>query len=93
MDINADAAIAAVAGHAKGGRQRRRDATRFLRELLANGPVDANTIIERAKALHISERQLRNAAEELHVVKEKPDFAAGWAWRLRTPPDQEDIPF
>jgi hypothetical protein len=92
VDISADAAIAAVSDHAKG--RKRRSATEFLRQLLANGPVDANTIMARARALGISDRQLRNASEELRVVKEKPDFASGWVWRLPTTPAADaEIPF
>jgi hypothetical protein len=92
VDITADAAIAAVAG--QHGRQRRADAVEFLRQLLKDGPVDANIAEARSAAAGVSERQLRNAASVLQVVKEKSSFTGGWVWRLPAAPAAEtEIPF
>jgi hypothetical protein len=89
--MTADAAIAAVAGQHK---QRRADAVEFLRHLLKDGPVDANVVEARSAAAGISERQLRNAAGMLRIVKEKSSFAGGWVWRLPATPDADiEIPF
>jgi putative DNA primase/helicase len=62
---------------------KRENAKALLRESLADGePHESNSLIEKAKAIGISFRTLKNAAKELGVNIKKAGFAGGWTWRL-----------
>ena len=60
----------------------RKRAKDFLRDLLANGPVDAKEGEEAARANGIKERTLFRARNELGVVAFKDGFKGGWQWKL-----------
>ena len=80
--MTADQAIVAAAKHAKEGRCSLREAEKFLRELLANGPVEATEGEEAAEANGISERTLKRARANLGVKASKAGFKDGWIWTL-----------
>ena len=58
------------------------EAKDFLRDLLADGPVDAKEGEEAAAANGISAASLRRARKELGVMSAKAGFKGGWQWAL-----------
>ena len=82
VDVTASQAIAANAAALKDGGAIGK-AKEFLRELLADGPVDADEGEEAAKANSISSRTLDRARTDLGVKAEKDGFEGGWRWHLR----------
>lgn len=61
------------------------EAKKFLKDLLANGPVETKGVQKEAKAAGIAERTLDRAKETLRVKAQKRNFAGGWEWVL--PPE------
>ena len=66
---------------------KRTAATRFLSDLLANGPVPVAEIRAEADAAGHSWATLRRACDELGIITGKDGYSVGWSWRL---PD--DVP-
>lgn len=62
----------------------RQAAADWLRNVLANGPVEAREVLDHAKADLISERTLRRAKTDIGVIAEKASGAehGSWLWRL-----------
>jgi putative DNA primase/helicase len=81
VDVNADQAIAAASSAIKDGGARS-DAKEFLRDLLANGPVDAKEGEEAARANGISRSTLERARKELGVKPTKAGYQGRWQWTL-----------
>jgi len=82
VSITADAALQAADD---GGTRRPRDeATDFLRELLAKGPVSVMQIKDQAAAAGISWATVRRAKKRLGVIAQKSDMAGCWSWALPT---------
>jgi putative DNA primase/helicase len=81
VDVNADQAIAAASAAVKDGGALN-DAKNFLRDLLAEGPVDAKEGEEAAKANGISAMTLKRARKELGVKSEKTGYQGRWQWTL-----------
>ena len=74
-----------VAREARDDRPERARATEFLKVLLADGPVRADLISERAQAAGISESTLKRAKGELGVASKHVGGISGggeWYWRL-----------
>lgn len=69
----------------------RDDAKKFLRDILASGPVAKADVLEAADANSISERTLRRAKTELNIVVRKEGFGTDgkWTWQL---PDSSTKP-
>jgi hypothetical protein len=64
-------------------RSARAEAERFLREKLADGPVDAKEIVRDASAAGVAKRTLDRAKADLGVTSRAPPFKGGpWAWEL-----------
>jgi hypothetical protein len=82
--------VAVDADSAMGGwevsadRTEREEATDFLREILANGPLSASEVERQRKAAGIAERTLKRAKAEMHVKVRKETFGGGWVWELDT---------
>ena len=57
-------------------------AKNFLREILANGPVNAAEIEEAAEANKIADRTLRRAKDELGIIAKKDGPNGEWRWHL-----------
>jgi putative DNA primase/helicase len=76
----ADQALAAE--NESGDRSARAEATDFLAEKLAGGPVAARDVEDHARAVGISIKTLRRAKKDLGVKVEKTGFDGGWVWRL-----------
>lgn len=69
------------------------EARKFIKEILANGPVDAEKVIQSAKNTGISERTLNIAKKSLHARSIKVGGSEGkWKWCLITLPGQSDQP-
>lgn len=65
------------------GRQTaKKEAEAFLRRELANGPVPANAIRERADLAGIAERTLKRAKKDLGIEASKAGMSGGWTWAL-----------
>ena len=79
--MTADQVLAAMSAALKDG-EARREAKAFLRDLLANGPVDAHEGEEAAKANGITERTLARARKDLGIIAKKKAFEGGWQWSL-----------
>jgi putative DNA primase/helicase len=58
------------------------EAIDWLRKTLADGPVAAPEVFDRAKGEGIAEKTLRRASRALRVVKEKEGMSEGWVWSL-----------
>lgn len=58
------------------------EATDFLRDKLASGPVKAVEVIKEAHKAGINEKPLRIARERLRVESKKSAYTGGWEWRL-----------
>jgi putative DNA primase/helicase len=69
---------------------RRDTAGRWLREMLAGGPVPMREIEAEAKGAGFSWATVRRAADDLGIVPKKTGFDAGWAWRLPDRPAVDD---
>jgi putative DNA primase/helicase len=61
---------------------RRSAVSRFLSDLLADGPVAVAEIRREADAAGHSGATPRRACDELGVITGKDGFSAGWSWRL-----------
>ena len=60
------------------------EAEHFLKAELANGPVPARDLIERAKRdLAMNERSLQRARERLGIVATKAGYQGAWVWSYR----------
>ena len=83
VDVTADQAIAQAAAARRGGSSLA-DAKEFLRDLLADGPVDAKSVLAGAKENGISERTLDRAKGDLKIKSEKDpgSLDGNWKWRL-----------
>jgi putative DNA primase/helicase len=81
VDVNADQAIAAASSAIKDGGALN-DAKEFLRDLLANGPVDAKEGEEAGRANGISVRTLDRARKDLGVKSDKTGYQGRWQWTL-----------
>ena len=74
-----------VAGNSDGTeRSAAEEAAAFLREVLADGPVPARTVLAEADAAGIAEKTLKRAKKRLGVASDRGDGA--WSWRLPDPP-------
>jgi hypothetical protein len=60
----------------------RDDAKKFLKELLATGPVPKRDIEEAAEANCVSERTLHRAKNELGIIAKRDAPGGGWTWRM-----------
>ncbi len=63
----------------------KRDTVTFLRELLESAPdceMAATEVTSAALANHMTEKQLRNAREELGIKPYRLGFQGPWRWRL-----------
>jgi hypothetical protein len=58
------------------------EATDWLREILAAGPVAAAELFGQAKADAIADKTLRRASKVLEVRKMKVGMTGGWSWSL-----------
>jgi archaellum biogenesis ATPase FlaH len=66
----------------RGSSSPRSDAVTFLKELLHEGPMSAESVLEEGRKAGISERTLRRAKSELGVLVKKNSFDGGWTWSL-----------
>jgi hypothetical protein len=64
----------------------REEARDFLKQILADGPVDVTEVNKQAEKLGIAERTLKRARGDLKIKAKKNDFDSGWSLRL---PDEE----
>jgi hypothetical protein len=84
VDITASEAMrAATEGRSPAARD---DATRFLKDTLADGPMAQTDVVEAARADCISEKTLRRAKRELKIISKKNGSGGTWTWRL--PPEK-----
>lgn len=82
-DLTADRILAAVPR-----RRKLEEAAGFLEEILANGPVPAEKVLELATARSITERSVHRAKQERGVVSSKTAFHGGrWVWSLPDGPN------
>lgn len=58
------------------------EAERFLRSLLADGPMEVSEVQKQAKAVGISRKCLRTARERLGIRTNKIGFKSGWEWEF-----------
>jgi hypothetical protein len=84
VSITANQALAAEAGGTE-DRNARAEAEKFLRDLLAGGPVPAKEGEQDARALGIAPATLRRARKKLEIVADKISMEEGWTWCLPPP--------
>ena len=58
------------------------DASTFLRELLAGGPVASNDIFQHASAAGYSGGAIKRAKKRIGVLAVKQGMGGGWIWKL-----------
>jgi excisionase family DNA binding protein len=63
------------------------EAMRFLRDLLAGGPLDARAVIRAAEQAGIATPTLKRAKQLLQVRSTRVGFGRGSVWRWELPPD------
>jgi putative DNA primase/helicase len=80
VDVDVEDALAEPEPTAE--RSKRDEATDFLREVLADGPVAATEVKRQARATGIAGRTLSRAKRELGVKSEKTGFREDWTWSL-----------
>jgi hypothetical protein len=86
VEITANDAMQAEAGGNQ-SRHARREATEFLQERLADGPIKQKDIAEEAEANGITKATLRRAKHELKIKSSKEKGMDGeWMWELPEPP-------
>jgi putative DNA primase/helicase len=68
----------------------RDEAKKFLRELLANGPVVVSEVEDAAKGHGIGWRTVERAKRELDIIVAKDGYQGRWVWRL---PDRSSSPY
>jgi putative DNA primase/helicase len=68
----------------------RKDAKRFLRDLLADGAVSAKQVSADCDGAGHAKRTIERAAKDLGIVREKSGMKGGWVWRL--PPEGCQLP-
>lgn len=61
--------------------QKMRDAKAFLSEILGDGQVSCNEIMEAAEASGIKQKTLQNAKREMNIVSKRHENK--WYWRLK----------
>ncbi len=78
----------ALAGDQKQGQGRtaRDDAAHWLRDCLADGPMLAPEVLEKAMAARFSKRTIDRAKPLAGVLARKEAFGGGWVWELGAPP-------
>lgn len=81
VTITADQAVAAVEGNGQ-ARTDKAEASDFLRDILANGPLPAKQVKVEAAEAGITPKSLRSAREALGIKPEKSGFEGGWVWAL-----------
>lgn len=90
ITITADQALAAMEGNGQ-ARTDKAEASDFLQDILANGPLPARQVKADAIEAGISAKSLRSAREALGIKPEKSGFEGGWVWALpRCPQEVED---
>jgi RecA-family ATPase len=90
ITITADQALAAIEGNGQ-ARTDKAEASDFLQDILANGPLPAKQVKADAIGAGISAKSLRSAREALNIKPEKTGFEGGWVWALpRCPRELED---
>src|SRR4051794_41011103 len=91
VEITATDAMQAEAGGNK-SRHARREATEFLQERLAEGPIKQKEIAEEAEANGVTKATLRRAKQELNIKSWKEKGMDGeWMWELPAPAKMRDI--
>jgi hypothetical protein len=91
VTISADKALAALQG-GQSAKSAKDEASDFLEDLLAAGPVPAKEIQEAAREAGISTKSLRTAKDALGIKPEKSGMKGGWVWSLRRcPSDTEGV--
>ena len=81
VTTTANEALAADAGSSTDRGFPREDARDFLEKMLADGPVDVETVNKQARSLGITERTLRRARRDLNVIATKGTLLAAGACR------------
>jgi hypothetical protein len=82
VDVTATEAMEAAASATAQSPGARDTAKQFLSDMLRAGPKLKRDIEEAAEANMISERTLRRAKDELHVVARKEGMNGPWLWEL-----------
>jgi putative DNA primase/helicase len=71
-------------------RSEREMAKDFLRDVLADGPVAVTAVNKAAKGNGFSERTVRRASGDLHVVKTPSGYQGAWRWSLPEGPSRAE---
>lgn len=66
-----------------------RDVDNFVRDCLADGPLEASAMQREARDAGYSWDQVKRASVRVGVEKQKPSFKSGWLWTLRREHDAE----
>jgi hypothetical protein len=90
ITISADQALAALDGNGE-NKSAKAEATEFLQDVLASGPLPAKDVKREAIEAGISAKSLRTAREAMGIKPAKTGFEGGWVWSLpRCPSTAED---
>ncbi len=90
ITVTADQALAALDGNGE-AKSAKAEASEFLQDVLANGPMSAKDVKRETVEAGISAKSLRTAREALGIKPAKTGFEGGWVWsRPRCPTDPQD---
>ena len=81
FEKTANQVLAEAADNGKAGQLS--EAVEFLKRELANGPVDAKELKERAAQENISFSTLKRAKKKLVVNSVQNGYRGGWRWELQ----------
>jgi hypothetical protein len=73
-------------------RNARKNAVRFLEDLLKGGPVKAQAVIDAARQAGIAEVTLKRAKRQIGIMSKKdPTYRGGWLWELPVSNDDQKV--
>jgi hypothetical protein len=73
-------------------RNAKKNAMRFLEDLLKDGPVSVQTVIDAARQAGIAEMTLKRAKKQIGITSKKDStYSGGWLWELPVSNDDQKV--
>lgn len=82
IDMTADAALQAADAQASGGKSAGTEAEKFLKEVLAAGPISQKAVKAAAEGAGLAWVTVRRAKDRLGIKPNKDGMEGGWLWGL-----------
>jgi hypothetical protein len=76
----------------KAERSEKNKAIRFLEDLLKDGPVGSQVVIDAASQAGIAEKTLKRAKKQMGITSKKDSsYMGGWVWELTVPDNGQGV--